>query len=354
MTETHEKKPDWKDSPMYRAARGLPTDRVPVWLMRQAGRYMSEYREVRARTTFLDLCRNARLSAEVMITAVEKLNVDAAIIFSDLLPMLIPMGLDLEYQQGEGPVLHNPIRSPDDVARLRQLDDVGELDFVFETVRLTREGIDEAIPVIGFSGCPFTLAGYAIEGGGSKNFLHTKTFMYTQPDAWKQLLEKIARTAARYLNAQIDAGAQIVQVFDSWVGCLSVDDYRRFVLPFSKMLIDSITPGVPVIHFGTGNPQLLPLFRDAGGDVIGVDWRIPLDEAWETVGHDRAVQGNLDPAVLLTNPETIEREVAIILEKTSGRPGHIFNLGHGVMKQTPVENAVALVEAVHRLGKKPS
>jgi uroporphyrinogen decarboxylase len=354
MTETHEKKPAWKDSPMYRAARGLPTDRVPVWLMRQAGRYMSEYREVRARTTFLDLCRNARLSAEVMITAVEKLNVDAAIIFSDLLPMLIPMGLDLEYQQGEGPVLHNPIRSPDDVARLRQLDDVGELDFVFETVRLTREGIDEAIPVIGFSGCPFTLAGYAIEGGGSKNFLHTKTFMYTQPDAWKQLLEKIARTAARYLNAQIDAGAQIVQVFDSWVGCLSVDDYRRFVLPFSKMLIDSITPGVPVIHFGTGNPQLLPLFRDAGGDVIGVDWRIPLDEAWETVGHDRAVQGNLDPAVLLTNPETIEREVAIILEKTSGRPGHIFNLGHGVMKQTPVENAVALVEAVHRLGKKPS
>ncbi len=334
---------------MMRAARGLPTERVPVWLMRQAGRYMSEYREVREKTGFLDLCKTPALAAEVMLTAVDRLGVDAAIIFSDLLPILEPMGFSLEFSAGEGPVIHNPVRSADDVARVRELTDVSPLDFVFETVRQTRAGLDESLPVIGFAGAPFTLAGYAVEGGGSRDFRVAKTMMYSRPEPWHALLDKIAGSVARYLIEQARAGAQLLQLFDSWVGCLSCDDYREFVLPHSRKVFDMVRaacPDTPLIHFGTGNPMLLPLFREAGGDVIGVDWRIPIDTAWEMIGHDRAVQGNLDPVVLLGDVNVIRRHAHAILQKTANRPGYIFNLGHGILPQTPVENVIALVETV--------
>ena len=333
-----------------KAARGQPTDRVPIWLMRQAGRYMAEYRTVREKTTFLELCKNPSLSAEVMLVAVERLGVDAAIIFSDLLPILEPMGLDLEFTKGEGPVIHNPIRQAQDVDRLRELESVEPLEFVMETVRQTRAGLADELPVIGFAGAPFTLASYAIEGGASRSYRLSKTLMYSDPGAWDALMGRLARAIALYLNGQIAAGAQAVQLFDSWVGCLGPDDYRRYVLPHSRAIIEAIMPGVPVIHFATGNPALLPLLREAGGDLIGIDWRVRLDDAWRTVGHDKAVQGNLDPVVLLTDRQQIRRRAQEVLDQAAGRPGHIFNLGHGILPQTPVENAIALVEAVHELG----
>jgi len=343
------RRPAWEDSLMMRAARRQPVERTPVWLMRQAGRYMAEYRAVRAKTTFLELCKNPALSAEVMCTAVERLKVDAAIIFSDLLPILEPMGFDLEFAAGEGPLIHNPVRSAADVDRVCELADVTPLGYVMETVTATRAAVDERLPVIGFAGAPFTLASYAVEGGASRNYLHAKAMMLSDRGAWDALLGKLARAVARYLNAQIDAGAQIVQIFDSWVGCLGPDEYRRYVLPHSRAIIEAIRPGTPVIHFATGNPALLPVLREAGGDVIGIDWRVRLDDAWQAVGHDKAVQGNLDPAVLLTTPDEIRRQVQTILDQAGGRPGHIFNLGHGVHKETPVENAIALVEAVKEL-----
>ena len=352
MTNKHK----WDDSVMMRAARGLPTERVPVWLMRQAGRYMAEYRAVREKTTFLELCKNPTLSAEVMLTAVDRLGVDAAIIFSDLLPILEPMGFSLEFAAGEGPVIHNPVRSAGDVGRVRELTDVSPLGYVFETVRQTRAGLDQSccaggtpLPVIGFAGAPFTLAGYAIEGGGSRDFRIAKTMMYSQPEHWHTLLDKIAGSVARYLIEQVRAGAQILQLFDSWAGCLSCDNYREYVLPHSRKVFDMVRdacPDTPLIHFGTGNPMLLPLFREAGGNVSGVDWRIPIDTAWDMIGHDRAVQGNLDPVVLLTDRAAIERHTTAILQKVAHRPGYIFNLGHGILPQTPVENVIALVEMV--------
>jgi uroporphyrinogen decarboxylase len=342
----------WHDSPFLRACRREPNNVTPVWLMRQAGRYMAEYREVRAKTTFLELCKNPQLSAEVMITAVEKLGVDAAIIFSDLLPILEPMGMELEFAQGEGPVIHNPVRESADVDRVFELESVTSLEYVMETVRQTRAGLPGKIPLIGFAGAPFTLASYAIEGGSSRNFLHTKTLMYRDAGAWNALLGRLVRSITRYLNAQIAAGAQAVQIFDSWVGCLGTEDYRRFVLPHTQTLIAGLTPGTPVIHFGTGNPALLPLMAEAGGHVIGVDWRIDLSDAWRVVGHDRAVQGNLDPTVLLADREEIRRQAARVLEQAAGRPGHIFNLGHGVLQQTAPDNARALVDAVHELSQR--
>jgi len=349
---TSQEKAPWHDSPMMKATRLQPAERVPVWLMRQAGRYMAEYREVRAQFDFLELCKRPDLCAEIMITAVERLGVDAAIIFSDLLPILEPMGLDLEYVAGGGPVIHNPLREAADVDRLIELEDPAALDYVMETVTNTREQLDQRLPVIGFAGAPFTLAVYAIEGGASRSYMHAKTLMYNDPGAWNELMSKLVRAIVVYLNGQIAAGAQIVQIFDSWVGCLGVDDYRRYVLPHSRAVIEGITPGTPVIHFGTGNPALLPLFSEAGGTVIGADWRIRLDDAWDAIGHDRAIQGNMDPLILLSNPEEIRRRAGEVLDQAAGRPGHIFNLGHGVLQQTPVENAIALVDAVHELGSR--
>jgi uroporphyrinogen decarboxylase len=332
-----------------RACRLETTDRVPVWLMRQAGRYMSEYRAVRAKTTFLELCKNPALCAEVMITAVNRLGVDAAIIFSDLLPILEPMGLELEFTPGDGPAIHNPLREAGDLARFRELESIEPLSFVTETVALTRAGLPDQIPVIGFAGAPFTLASYAIEGGGSRNYLHTKALMFRDAGVWHEIMARLARAVTLYLNAQIAAGAQAVQLFDSWVGCLGPDDYRRFVLPHTKATIDGLMPGVPVIHFAAGNPALLALAAEAGGRVMGIDWRIALDDAWRAVGHDRAVQGNLDPAVLLADRAQILHHAKEVLSRAAGRSGHIFNLGHGVLQQTPVDNVLYLIDTVREL-----
>lgn len=339
----------WYHSPFMKACRREPCEVTPVWLMRQAGRYMAEYREVRAQTTFLELCKNPALCSEVMCTAVNRLGVDAAIIFSDLLPILEPMGLDLEFARGEGPVIHNPVREAADVERVLELESVAPLEYVMETVRQTRADLPAALPLIGFAGAPFTLASYVIEGGSSRNYLHTKKLMYRDEGAWRALMERLARAIVCYLNGQIAAGAQCVQIFDSWVGSLGPDDYRRYVLPYMRQIIQGLSPGVPIINFGTGNPALLPLLAEAGGAVIGIDWRIRLDEAWRTVGYDKAVQGNLDPCVLLADRATIRRRAQEVLTQAAGRPGHIFNLGHGVHQQTPVDNAIALVEAVHEL-----
>ena len=339
----------WSDSPFLRACRGQSTDFTPVWLMRQAGRYMPEYREVRAKTSFLELCKNPALCSEVMCTAVEFLGVDAAIIFSDLLPILEPMGLDLEFAPGDGPVIHNPVREAGEVDRLLDLESVDALHFVVETVRQTRADLPSHLPLIGFAGAPFTLASYAIEGGSSRNYLHTKTLMYRDEGAWRTLMQRFARAVTMYLNAQIAAGAGAVQLFDSWVGCLGPGDYRRYVLPYVRELIAGLTPGTPVIHFGAGNPELLPHISEAGGDVIGVDWRVGLADAWLRVGHDRAVQGNLEPISLLAPVEEIRRRAADVLAQADGRPGHIFNLGHGIVPQTPPDHARALVDMVHEM-----
>jgi uroporphyrinogen decarboxylase len=338
---------------MMRAVRCESADRTPIWLMRQAGRYMAEYRAIRRRTPFLQLCKNPDLCAEIMLTAVQRLKVDAAILFSDLLLILEPMGIQLDFPTGEGPLLANPIRTPSDVDRLRELENVEALGFVMDAVLKTRAGLPESLPLIGFAGAPFTLAAYAIEGGSSRDFHLSKTLMYSDIGAWNELMSRLARAISLYLNAQIAAGVQLVQLFDSWVGCLGVEDYRRYVLPHTQAVIASIPTEVPVIHFTTGNPALLPSLTAAAAKrknlAIGVDWRIRLDDAWQTIGFDTAIQGNLDPAVLLSTPKEIRLRAGEILAQAAGRPGHIFNLGHGVPPQTPVENVIALVDAVHEL-----
>jgi uroporphyrinogen decarboxylase len=332
-----------------RACRGEPVPYTPIWLMRQAGRYMREYRDVRARTTFLELCKTPSLAAEVTVTAVERLGVDAAIIFADILLILEPMGIDLEFAHGEGPVIHNPVRQASDIGRLREVEDVSALDFVYEAIRQTRHALKPDIPLIGFCGAPFTLASYLIEGGGSKNYIQTKRLMYDDTGAWHAMMTLISRALAKYLNAQIEAGAQAVQLFDSWVGCLSPDDYREFVLPHTRSVIQNVRAGVPVLHFGTGTAALLELMREAGGDVIGLDWRVKLDEGWQRVGHDVGIMGNLDPVVLFANKDVLRARAKRILDQAGGRAGHIFNLGHGILPETPVENVIALVEMVHEM-----
>jgi len=334
------------DSAFMKACRREPTSTTPIWLMRQAGRYMKEYRDIRARHSFLDLCKDSDLACEVSVYAVERLGVDAAIIFSDILLILEPMGLHLEYAQGDGPVIHNPVRTVGDIERLRTLQDPEPLGFVYEAIRKTRHSLPPNVPLIGFSGAPFTLASYMIEGRGSRNFIQTKSLMYQYPEAWKDLMTKIVGGLIVYLNAQIAAGAQAVQLFDSWVGCLSPEDYRRYALPYSRQVIQGITPGTPVIHFGTQTGTFLELIKEAGGDVIGLDWRVELDQAWQRLG-PVAVQGNLDPVALFAEPAEIRRQAKRILDQAAGRPGHIFNLGHGVLPNTPVGHVKALVDAVH-------
>jgi uroporphyrinogen decarboxylase len=310
---------------------------------------MREYREVRAGTSFLELCKTPSLAAEVTITAAERLGVDAAIIFADILLILEPMGINLEFARGEGPIIHNPVRNAPDVDRLREIEEVSSLDFVFEAIRQTRRSLRPNLPLIGFSGAPFTLASYLVEGSGSKNYVYTKTLMYNDSGAWHSMMSLISRGLVKYLNAQVDAGAQAVQLFDSWVGCLGPEDYREFVLPHTRSVIQNIQRGVPVIHFGTGTSALLELMREAGGDVIGLDWRVGLDEAWQRVGHDRAIMGNLDPVGLFAKQDQLRLQAKRILQQAEGRPGHIFNLGHGILPDTPVENVIALVEMVHEL-----
>jgi uroporphyrinogen decarboxylase len=338
-----------RNSPFMRACRREPVPYTPVWLMRQAGRYLPEYRQVRERTSFLELCKTPDLAADVTITAVERLGVDAAIIFSDILLILEPMGIELEFAEHAGPKIHNPIRTAPDVHRLREVEDVGSLEYVFEAIRRTRCKLRSDVPLIGFCGAPFTIASYLIEGGGSKNYIHTKRLMYNYSGAWHAIMSLTSRALAKYLNAQIGAGAQAVQLFDSWVGCLGPDDYREYVLPHTRSLIRSVTPGTPVIHFGTGTAALLELLREAGGDVIGLDWRVRLDEAWERVGHDVGIMGNLDPVALFAGVDHVRAEVERILRYANGRLGHIFNLGHGILPETPVDTVIALVDHVHAI-----
>jgi uroporphyrinogen decarboxylase len=331
-----------------RACRRQPVDRTPVWFMRQAGRYMPEYRAIRARHTLLEICRQPELAAQVTLQPVRALGVDAAILFADILLPLPPMGLGLEFAPGEGPLIHNPIQSAADVDALRLVDPQADLGYVLETLRLVRLALDGQTPLIGFAGAPFTLASYMVEGGASRDFLKTKGLMYGDPATWHRLLEKVSAVLADYLAAQAAAGAQALQLFDSWMGSLSPDDYAEYVLPHSRRVLQAATAtGVPVIHFGTSTATLLPLMRQAGGDVIGLDWRVPLDQGWALLGEGVAVQGNLDPAALLAPRPELERRVRAILRRAGGRPGHVFNLGHGILPSTPVENVQAVVELVH-------
>jgi uroporphyrinogen decarboxylase len=339
----------WSDGPFLKACRREPTDMTPIWLMRQAGRYMAEYRAIRSQVPFLELCKSPELAAEVTVTAANRLGVDAAILFADILLILEPLGFDLEFAKGEGPVIHNPIRAASDVDRVRPLDDGEPLAFVYEAVAAIRESLKPAIPLIGFAGAPFTLACYAIEGGGSRHYESAKSFMYRDPGAWNALLSLLVDATALYLNRQIEAGAQAVQLFDSWVGNLGPDDYRRFVQPHMKRLFSLLDDSVPSIHFGTDTGSLLEAQRDAGGSVIGLDWRVDLAAARARLGPDVAVQGNLDPVILLAEIPEIERQTRRILGEAGGRPGHIFNLGHGILPQTPVDHVRALVDLVHSL-----
>jgi len=338
----------WEDSRFMKACRFDPVDATPVWLMRQAGRYMKEYRDLRARVPFLELCKNPGLVSEVTVTAAEKLGVDAAIIFADLLLIVEPLGLHLEYDKGEGPVVSPRLREPVDVDGLHEVDPEQSLGYLYDAIRQTRADLDRKIPLIGFAACPFTLASYLIEGRGSKNYRHTKALMYRDAGAWRALMEHLARSLAKYLNGQI-AGVQAVQVFDTWVGCLGPADYRDYVLPYTRMMLQAVKAGTPIIHFGTGTAMLLEAMRDAGGDIIGIDSHVELDEAWQRLGGGVGVQGNLDPVVLYAHQDFIRRRAQRILDQAACRTGHIFNLGHGLLPDTPYENVMALVEMVHDL-----
>jgi uroporphyrinogen decarboxylase len=335
-----------------KACRREPVDCTPVWFMRQAGRYMAEYRALRAKYSILELCKTPELAAQVTLQPIDRFPLDAAIIFADILLPLEPMGLRLEFAEGEGPVIHNPVRDQAAVERLNVIDG-DELDYVAQAIRQARLGLNGRVPLIGFAGAPFTLASYAIEGGSSRNYLVTKQLMYGEPKAWHQLMDKFARVITGYLRRQIRAGAQAIQLFDSWVGCLSVGDYVEYVMPHVQLIFEGLKrEGVPMIHFGTGTSAMLRQMREAGGDVIGIDWRIHLDEAWKTVGHDVAVQGNLDPLTLFAPLHEIERRVEDILRRAGGRPGHIFNLGHGILPTTPLDHVAATIDMVHKLSQR--
>jgi uroporphyrinogen decarboxylase len=334
------------DSVFLRACRGEKTPYTPIWLMRQAGRYMPEYRAVRERVSMLELCKRPDLVSEVTVFAAAALGVDAAILFSDLLVLAEPMGLALRYDAGEGPRLDPPIRDAGAIDRLCELGPEN-LAYVYEGVRRTRADLPGDLPLIGFAGAPFTLASYFVEGGSSRHFEHTKRLYRTDEGAFAALMEKLSRALVLHLNAQIDAGVQAVQIFDSWVGCLSPADYRRHALRHTHAVIEGLRPGVPVIHFGTGNAGFLEDFATAGGDVIGVDWRVDLDQAWRRVGAARGIMGNLDPLALFGPLERLEADARAILDRAAGRPGHIFNLGHGVLPGTPVDHVRRLVDVVH-------
>jgi len=335
---------------LLKACRREPVDCTPVWLMRQAGRYMPEYRRLREKYTILEIIKTPELAVEVTLQPIRAFDLDAAIIFADILPPLEAMGLVLEFVHGEGPVIHNPLRRPDDVAALCVPDPRESLGFTLEAIRLARRELQGRLPVIGFSGAPFTLASYAIEGEGSRAFTLTKSLMYAEPRAWHSLMDKLTSLVGEYLKAQAEAGAQVLQFFDSWAGALSPDDYRRYVLPYSRQAIKTAqSAGVPVIHFSTETAGMLEDIKEAGGDVIGVDWRVDLAAAWRRLGDDVAIQGNLDPLALFAPLPELERQVSGILAQVDGRPGHIFNLGHGILPKTPVEHVAALVDMVHRM-----
>jgi uroporphyrinogen decarboxylase len=342
-------KTDLAQSRFLRACRRQPADTTPIWLMRQAGRYMSEYRQLRQSYGILELIKTPELACEVTLQPINAFDLDAAIIFADILPPLEGMGLSLEFVKGEGPLIHNPLRSPADIDALRTPPPEESLAFTLEAIRLARQELDgRGLPLIGFSGAPFTLASYAVEGGSSRNFQRAKSLMMGDPLQWDRLMSKLSQVVGYYLLAQAQAGAQALQLFDSWVGALSPDDYRRLVMPYSRQAIEiAQEAGVPIIHFGTNTSGMLESIRDAGGDVIGVDWRIDLDDAWERLGPDVAIQGNLDPIALFAPWPELRQRAQAVLDRAAGRPGHIFNLGHGILPQTPVDNVRRLVEFVH-------
>ena len=334
------------DSRFVRACKAQPVDSTPVWFMRQAGRYMAEYRAVRKKHSLIEICKNPALAAEVTITAAEALRVDAAIIFADLLLPLEVMGLPFRFSAGEGPVIEKPLRTHVDVARLHT-NRSSELGYVSDAIRLVVKHFGTRLPVIGFCGAPFTLASYMIEGGGSRNYIHTKRMMYNSPETWAELMDKLVAVVSEYAAEQVRAGADVIQVFDSWVGCLSVEDYRRYVLvPVTELVQKLQVSGVPIIYFGTDTASLLPSMKETGADVIGLDWRIPLDEGWRSMEFAGAVQGNLDPVLLFAEWKELRSRAEDILRRANGRPGHIFNLGHGILPETPVENVKALAEFV--------
>ena len=333
------------------ACWGKPVDRTPVWLMRQAGRYLPEYMRVRSKCTFLELCKSPELAAEVTLQPVEILKVDAAILFSDILTPVEPMGMKLDFVPG--PLFEHPIRTMADVEALRIPQMEQDVPYVLETIKILRRELEGKVPLIGFGGAPFTLACYMVEGKGSKDWATMKRMMYTAPEVYHALMEKVTTMDMEYLNAQIKAGAQAIQIFDTWGGVLSPADYVRYVLPYTTKLINGLNRlETPVIHFVKGAGSMLDIVKGAGGDVMGLDWHVELGKARDILGPDMAVQGNLDPTVLFASPEIIEREVKRVLDENADRPGHIFNLGHGILPTVPPANAIHMVECVHRLSRK--
>lgn len=335
-----------------KACRGEATDYTPVWLMRQAGRYMKEYMAIKEKHSFLEMCRTPELSCEVTLQPIKAFELDAAIIFADILLPLQGMGIGLEFTKGMGPVITNPVRSRADIDAVRVIEPEEDVPYMLEAIKMVKGELNNKIPLIGFAGAPFTLASYIIEGGGSKNYLHAKGLIYSDPEGWHKLMAKIAELTGRYLNAQIDAGVDVVQIFDSWAGCLGPDDYREFALPYTKQVIASVKGRVPVINFSTNTGTYLEILKEAGGDVVGLDWKVQLDEAWATLGHDVAVQGNLDPTLLFGPADYLKKRIKEVLDRADGRPGHIFNLGHGIILGTPVDNVKILVDTVHEYSQR--
>ncbi len=346
MTNTSE------NSRFLKACRREEVDATPVWFMRQAGRYMPEYRKLREKYTLLEMVAQPEIAAEVTLQPIKAFGMDAAILFADILLPLTPMGVNFKFVPGKGPQVENPVRTAADVAALKPVETEASLGHVLDAIRILRGELSET-PLIGFCGAPFTVASYMIEGGPSKDYRIAKSMMYNAPEVWHAFMEKLTIVLVDYLTKQIAAGAQAVQLFDSWVGALDPQDYETFAMPYSKQILDAAhATGVPVIHFGVGATTLLPLMKQAGGDVIGLDWRIPLDKGWEIVGHDRGVQGNLDPVTLFSTPELLEKRVKDVLRRADNRPGHIFNVGHGILQYTPNENVKAVVEMVHEFSKR--
>ncbi len=339
------------DFRFLKACRGEPVDATPVWFMRQAGRYMKVYRDMKEKYSFLEMCQTPELAAEVTMQPLDVLGVDAAIIFADILLPLEPMGTGLEFIVGDGPSIPRPVRTHKEVEALKPVDPDEQLGYVGEAIKLVRAEISNKMPLVGFAAAPFTLCSYMVEGGGggkAKDFTITKRMMYEEPETWGLLMEKVVKVLVDYMKMQVRSGAQALQVFDSWVGCMSPSDYKKYIQPYSKKVFAGLKDtGVPVINFSTGTSSMLPIVRQSGGDVFGFDWRIDLDDAWNQVGHDTPIQGNLDPNILFAPIPVIKDRVLDILKRAQGRPGHIFNLGHGILQHTPVDHVKAVVDIVH-------
>lgn len=342
-----------KNDTFLKACRREATDFTPVWLMRQAGRYMKEYMAIKEKHSFIEMCKTPELACEVTMQPIKAFDLDASIIFADILLPLEGMGIGFEFTKGDGPVISNPVRNRADVDAVRELIPDEHVPYLRDSIKAVKGALNDEIPLIGFSGAPFTLASYIIEGGGSRNYVHAKSLMYSDPEYWDKLMTKITDVVIAYLKYQVDAGVDCLQLFDSWVGCLSPEDFKRYALPYTKRVIDEVSKfGVPVINFGTNTGTYLEIVREGGGDVIGLDWKVNLDEGWARLGHDVAVQGNMDPTILFSTPEVIRAHVKDVIDRAEGRPGHIFNLGHGIILGTPVDNVRVCIDAVHEFSGK--